>query len=130
MNHKHIKGELITEFYVGMVNRDQTEGRGPMVDKRAFSDPDSAYKSIKGQGVMGCGDGDVSHRTYYRCVDCPGLIVEAQTIYMGSSYTQKNTLGKGHYKDFMPDGWHRDYSAFAQDPEYSEYLRLKEKFES
>ena len=130
MTHRHKYGELITTFFVATRNSDQTEGRGHQVEIDSFDNYKDAYLSAKGEGVMGVGDGDVLMRTYHRCEDCPALIKTDKTIYYGGPYTQKNTLGKGTYADYMPDGWHRDYSAMAQDPEYADYLRLKNKFEN
>lgn len=129
--HRHITGEKITEFFVTQENSDLTEGRGGMVDVSVFTNHMDAYKKAKGRAVQGCGDGDVVKRTYYRCTECPELIQINEKIYIGDSYTQKNTLGKpGRYQDYMIDGWHKDYSPKATDPEYPEYLRLKKKFES
>ena len=126
--HKHDLGELISQFFVAQRNKDQTEGRGGMIDVAVFDDHKKAYEKIKGQGVMGCGDGDVVKRAYYRCETCPEIVKVDHRIYIGDSYTQKNTLGKGTYADYMPDGWYAEYSDMANDPEYMEYLRLKRKF--
>ena len=131
MAHVHIYGEELTHFFVAQHNSDQTEGRGGIVDAGAFEDVQDAYKRIEGQGVMGVGDGDIVLRMYYRCDACPELVKVDEPIYQGASYTQRNLLGRpGRYQDFMQDGWRKDYSPVAADPEFEEYLRLKRKFES
>lgn len=126
--HEHDLGELISQFFVAQRNKDQTEGRGGMIDVATYQDHKEAYNRIKGEGVMGCGDGDVVSRAYYRCETCPEIVKVDERIYIGDEYTKKNILGKGGYSDYMPDGWHAEYSEMANDPEYMEYLRLRRKF--
>jgi hypothetical protein len=100
-----------------------------MIDEGVFDNHKDAYNKIKGHAVMGCGDGDVVKRTYYRCEDCPEILRIDEQIFIGDNYTRNNVLGRpGTYQDFMPDGWHKNYSPMTQDPEYQEYLRLKKKF--
>lgn len=128
MGHKHEHDASIVDFFVAQHNSDQTEGRGRMIDAGAYLDLNDAIRKVKGQAVMGCGDGDIVHRTYYTCKSCPEVVREDKTIYHGDDYFKKNIAGTGRYADIMPDGWHIDYSEVAQDPEYKEYVRLREKF--
>jgi hypothetical protein len=128
--HNHVHGEELAVYFVGQYNSDQTEGRGHTVETDAYEDVQDALKSVKGYGGMGTGDGDIVKRTYYRCTECPAIVKEDEPIYFGSLYMKKNMLGRyGSYSDFNPDGWRKDYSSMETDPEWSEYLRLKEKFE-
>lgn len=129
MTHKHELGELLSEFFVAQRNKDQTEGRGPMVDMGTFLNPTDAHDAAKGQAVMGCGDGDIIKRSYYRCETCPEIVKIDEHVYYGDDYMKKHTLGGlGRYADFMSDGWSKDYSPLSNDPEYNEFLRLKRKF--
>lgn len=50
-------------------NADQTEGRGPMVPIAFFMQPQDARRAARGQGVMGCGDGDVKCLEVYASFD-------------------------------------------------------------
>lgn len=127
--HK-LDDEPLSSLFVAQRNSDQTEGRGSMIDVAYFDNHTEAYNRIKGEAVQGCGDGDVVLRSWYRCHDCPEIIKTDKTIYVGDNYSKKNLLGKGSYSLFMKDGWHVDYSPIPQDPEYKEYLRLREKFAS
>jgi ribosomal protein S19 len=130
MTHRHEIGELLSEFYVTRHNSDLTEGRGGDVDAGIFEDRWEAHKATKGIDVQGT-DGSIVRRTYNRCTGCPEIIKTDLPIYYGSKYV-KNRAGERHgfYKDFMPDGWRKDYSPMVNDPEYKEYLRLKDKYES
>jgi|SRR6478736_1292680 len=119
MTHRHIYGELITEFYVSVVNSDLTEGRGHNVDKGIFEKPMDAHKDALRADVQGT-DGDVYYRTYHRCIECPQLIKTDLRIFAGSKW--------GRDENFLADGWRQDYSPLANDPEYEQYLRLKKKF--
>lgn len=129
MKHEHKLGEAVAQFYVARINHDQTEGRGPMKDRGLFTDHMAAYERVKNQAVMGQGDGDISQRTFYRCEGCPEIIQKDSYIYYGDNYLKRNILGRRGYENFMPDGWRRDYSTMESDPEFEEFLRLKEKFE-
>jgi len=131
MTHKHEQGELLSEFFVAKINSDQTEGRGHMIDYGVFTDRLSAFDKVKGEAVMGVGDGDIYIRTYHRCryATCPEIVQTDTQIYEGSAWGKKNLCGEGKYSDFMPDGWRADYSPMKQDPQFIEYLRLKEIYE-
>lgn len=124
--HKHELGEQLSKFFVSKINSDQTEGRGAMRDYGVFTDHDAAYQKVKGQGVQGCGDGDVYIRSYYRCTGCPEIVQKDERIYLGSEWLRKNALPS----EFAADGWRVDFSPLANDPEYAEYIRLKAKFEA
>lgn len=122
MTHRHEVGEAATPLvFVSRINSDQTEGRGTMRPIAFSLEQEFAYNRIKGQGVMGVGDGDVGTMQFFHCSVCPELIKVEQTIYRGDK-PQRNL-------EFAPDGWRREYSPMLSDPEYKEYLRLKEKFE-
>lgn len=128
MKHQHELGEVLSTLFVAQHNSDQTEGKGHMVDNGAFLTVEDAYERTKGAAVMGCGDGNIVKRVYYRCTTCPEIYRVDTTIYNGDNYFKKNIAGSGRYADIMPDGWHKDYSPITNDPEYQEYLRLKKKF--
>jgi hypothetical protein len=129
MAHRCTYGIRSFEVFVGKVNSDQTEGRGPMRDHSLWDNANDAYEAIRGQGVMGVGDGDVAHRVYYTCdADdtgevCHKVLVTEDTIYDGWA------ARGGNRKGFGPDGWRPDYSPLLNDPDYKTYLRLKERFE-
>ena len=126
MVHRHITtGEIVSQFFVSRVNRDLTEGRGPMVDNGIFTSHMDAYQASKGQGVQGVGDGDVVIRTFRRCEDgCPAILEFNDSIYHGSGWSKKQA-GKLGYEQFAPDGWRVDYSPMTNDPDYKEFLRLR-----
>lgn len=119
MVHRHTHGELITEFYVSVVNSDLTEGRGSNVDKGVFEKAEDAHRDCLRADVQGT-DGDVVYRTYHRCEECPQLIRTDKVIFSGSRW--------GRDENFLSDGWRADFSPLANDPDYPEYLRLKRKF--
>jgi hypothetical protein len=128
MGHRCTHGEEILRVYVGMVNADSTEGKGPMREHSFWTTPDSALKAIKGQGVMGVGDGDITMHTYFKCdaaepgETCDHILIAKVQVYDG--YAARG----GNMKGFCPDGWRPDLSPLNNDPEYKDYLRLKKKF--
>lgn len=119
MAHRHSYGELVTEFYVSVINSDPTEGRGSSIDKGIFENADDAYEDCVRADVQGT-DGDVYYRTFSRCEGCPQLIKTDKKIYSGSKW--------GRDANFLSDGWRADFSPLAKDPEFKDYLRLKKKF--
>lgn len=124
MMHRCEKGLALLETYVGRVNSDQTEGRGPYVDHSIWTTSEAAHNAIKGQGVMGVGDGDVYLRTFWACAkSCGKILVTDVQIYDG--YSARG----GRRKGFGPDGWRPDMSPLYNDPEYKQYIELKKKFE-
>lgn len=103
------------DIFLATRNSDLTEGRGPIHLFGIYTDPEDAVEAVKGQGVMGYGDGSV-------------YVVKANT-----------TLSKGAYSNLVygyrrANGvWGYGYvvdSVYAPepDPEYLEYLRLHEKY--
>ncbi|SRR6266540_868876 len=116
----------VVTWFAAKENADSTEGRGPMVTVGIFTIKDDAYKAIKGHATMGQGDGDVYLLQYWSCMGCSLIKEEETIIYHGSNYTQKNTIPM--MRDFALDGWRKDFSPMFQDPEYVEYVRLKDKF--
>lgn len=56
-------------IYQAQVNADSTEGRGPMITVGFFTNRFDAERAVKGQGVMGVGDGKVKEATVYGSYD-------------------------------------------------------------
>lgn len=107
--------------YVVFGNSDQTEGRGGYVQREAFSDLEAAIESVKSGrwGVQGTkGDGKVVERKW-RIID--GQKWQADDIEIWGY--RKDEAGRWGY-GFVDL---RDSTALT-DPDYVEYLRLKEKF--
>lgn len=108
-------------MYVVRASSDQTEGRTPEVDREFFSDLDLAFKVIQSgrwavQGVPA--HSSLWQRTF---VEKEGRF-EVEDVKMWGHHQSKD--GKWRY------GWvdDRDVAEF-HDPEFQEYLRLKERFE-
>lgn len=133
MGHRCTYGEELFKVYVGKVNSDQTEGRGGMRDHSVWATPEAAYAAIKGEGVMGVGDGDVHVRGYWTCdaddtgEKCDAILVRDFKIYDGYAARNKGRPVVGT-TDYGTDGWRPDYSPLMKDPEYKEFLRLRRKF--
>lgn len=109
-------------LYDAMVNADSTEGRGPMRSVGLFTDEMDAFRAIKGKGPMGCSNGDIWRVTIVRTAD------EAKKLGGTSKREQIYGYGRdwdGKWREHWFDG--RDKP--DQDPEFSDYLRLKRKFE-
>lgn len=115
MAHRHEYGKDLLEVFVGLVNSDQTEGRGGMRDHSVWQTMEAAFEAIKGEGVMGYGNGDVQRRTYSVCGadNCKAILIFKEDIYKG--YGDKWLATR--------------YNPLLKDPDYKTYLRLKEKFE-
>lgn len=112
--------------YLAKENADLTEGRGPMKTVGIFTDVEEAVKAIKGRGVMGVGDGEVYSVTVYDSVedwriDPSSRRYEEHLVY-GFVYDAESKRRRYGYVDG------RDLP--RNDPEYKEYVRLKQKFES
>lgn len=118
MTHRHeFKGITpVFSLFVAQINSDQTEGKGGMKDYKYFFDHVAAYNSIKGEGVMGHGDGDVALRQWKECF-CGEVFVYDEVVYRGTTYGRTTV-----------DGWRPDLSPLLSDPEYKEYMRLHKKF--
>lgn len=127
--------------YAATHNRDMTEGRGPMVIFAYFDNEAAALEAVRGQGVMGVGDGEVylvePPKTYssfqqYKA-ECknrpkPGSssmvnlgVVSGDNFKLVYGY-RKGWDGKWGY------GWTDNRDAPTSDPEYKEFLRLSAKF--
>ena len=101
-------------------NSDQTEGRGVTRTYHTTLDLDEAVKRVKGQGPMGCSDGDIYEVTYASSPDefvGSGPVISSVRIY-GS---RKRPDGK-HDDGFL------DFRDLTIDPEWNEYVRLARKF--
>lgn len=129
MAHRCTYGEVIFSVFASMVNSDQTEGRGSMRAISFWDDANSAYEVVRGEGVMGVGDGDVYTYTFWACdadgtgETCHRILRRKNAVYDGAVARGGKRLG------FGPDGWIPDYSPLLNDPDYKTYLKLKEKFE-
>lgn len=107
--------------YVVRGNSDQTEGRGGYLDRETFVELEDAIDCVKSGrwGVQGCkGDGEVVERKW--------------RIINGTKWQSDDLKIWGYRKD-MDGKWGRGFmdlrdSEALLDPEYVEYLRLKEKF--
>lgn len=122
MGHRHEVGEILFQVFVAQVNSDQTEGRGGMRDKDHFDNENDAYLAVKGQGVMGVGDGNVVLRSFVACGGpsrCAHISVYNKQIYNGSNYGRKPG----------ENGWIPEFDKRKEDPDYQQYLALKKKFE-
>lgn len=104
-------------FYEAQRNSDQTEGRGRMITFDRFVELGDALEAVKGQGVMGVGDGEVVQITL-RAED--GRVKMEQVRVYGYRKGWDNKWGYGFTDN-------RD--APVHDPEYQEFLRLQKKFE-
>ncbi len=123
MVHRHELGEVLLQVFVGQINSDQTEGKGRMKDHSMYDNKNDAYRSIRGEGVMGVGDGDIVQRTFTKCgskaIQCAGIVEFNKKIYNGSNYSRKPG----------ENGWSPEHDPRKDDPEYQTYLKLKERFE-
>lgn len=113
------------QYFVVMGNSDQTEGRGRMVPKKSFLKLEDAVKwadSPNGHracGVMGHGPGDVEMHTFF---DRGDGTVDKDAIRIWGH--RRDLTGKwGH-------GYVDNRDAPVNDPDFQEYLRLKQKFEA
>lgn len=109
--------------YVVRGNSDQTEGRGGHVDREAFVELKDAIECVKSGrwGVQGgSGDGEVVERKW-RIIDNIKWRAEDVKIW-GYRKDHDGLYGFG-FVDL------RDTKALSN-PEYVEYLRLKEKYEN
>lgn len=104
-------------IYETLQNTDLTEGRGIMKTVSTWMVLEDAVEDAKGRGVMGVGDGDVEEVAFIRTNESK-LLVKRERVY-------------GYRKD--PNGkWGSGYvdnREFLDDPDYAEYIRLKNKFE-
>lgn len=107
-------------IYIARENSDRTEGRGHSVDIGCYSDLDKAIERVRGRGVMGVGDGEVWEM---EIPDPPFAITGALPKNRVYGY-RKDLAGKWGY------GFVDNRDAPIHDPEYQEYLRLKEKFDA
>lgn len=91
-------------IYITMENTDQIEGKGAMVPRFIYFDPEAAVRAVKNKGPMGAYDADVAYLDLYRT---------------GAAWKNK----KPYY-----DGWKKQYVEKHNDPEWAEYERLRKKF--
>lgn len=113
--------------YIATFNSDQTEGKGVPIVKAIFSKEEYAVASIMDEGVMGVGTGDVyAVEVQERPVLVRGSAYSSDTYVFHAKNQvwgyRRNWAGKWGY------GWIDLRDAPTDDPEYTEYLRLKEKF--
>lgn len=115
----------MTTIYEATQNSDLTEGRGHDVTVGYFDHVEKAVLAIKGKGVMGVGDGDVWEITTGAPVKLKGhvgLINGTRVKVYGYRQNLASKWGYGYIDN-------RDELAKLADPEFQEFLRLKEKFE-
>lgn len=102
-------------------NSDQTEGRGRMVTFAVAGDESTALDNVRGQGVMGYGDGEIVKVVYASGPDefvNGNPVISTERIY---GY-HRNIFGDWHH------GWTDDRD-LVEDPEWQTYVRLRKKFE-
>lgn len=119
------------KVYAATHNSDQTEGRGHTVVRAYFTNYDEAVKAVKGQGVMGYGDGEV----YY--VELLPQVYDTFEEYK-ANLPKKANKEMGFNKDTLVYGYHQNWQgkwvhgpvedAPVNDPDFKEYMRLKAKF--
>lgn len=111
-------------FYEAQQNKDLTEGKGPMIAFALFDNELDAVVAVKGKGVMGVGDGEVSKITLNICEsidEYQKVVSEFRVVRKVYGY-RKNWQGQWDY------GFVDNRDAPTSDPEYSEFLRLQAKF--
>lgn len=107
-------------YYAAEENSDLTEAKGRQVAFAHYSDEAKAVEAVQGHGVMGYGPGTVSEITVTFNTDADSTVdVNKKTVY-------------GYRKDWNGNWGHgyldkRDWPNH-DDPEFKEYLRLKDKF--
>ena len=117
--------EKVFQYFVVMGNVDQTEWRGGMAPKKPFGKLEDAVKwadSPEGHsacGVMGYGPGNVEMHTFFDRGD--GTLDQDVVRIWGH---RRGLTGKWNY------GYVDNRDAPVNDPDFQEYLRLKQKFES
>lgn len=110
------------KVYEAQENTDLTEGRGPMRTFAIFTNLEEAVKAVKGRGVMGYGDGEVVETDVYESTE---EIAENNRLYSA----RRRVYGYRQRPDGKWDYGYSDFRDLHSDPEYSEYMRLKKKFE-
>lgn len=114
MGEFQMKPIEINTVYVVKGNEDTTEGRGGMVDRAVLDNPADAYAAAtSGQyGVMGSKNScDIYERRFITIND------------------EKFTAPDRHVYDGYKKKWTDNVDLrYKDDPEFEEYLRLKEKF--
>lgn len=111
-------------IYIVKANSDMTEGRGPMIAIAHFDDEDKAIEFVKTKrGIMGRGPGGADHE-----------VVRVNLVEREdepSRYDWRETKVWGHRTDWRGKwsyGYLDNRDAPTNDPEFQEFLRLKEKF--
>lgn len=110
------------KVYEAQENSDLTEGRGRMVTFAIFTNLEEAVKAVKGHGVQGVGDGEVVETDVYERAED---MAENGRLYA----SRRRVYGYRKRPDGKWDYGYADFRDLHNDPEYSEYMRLKQKFE-
>ena len=116
------------EVYAAVRNSDLTEGRGSLVVFAYFMNLTAAVKAVQGQDVMGT-NGSV----YTASIKVWNSFDEwcaSDLRKSGFATFNRDGLVYGYHRNWQGK-WVHDYvdsDAPKNDPEYREYLRLKEKF--
>lgn len=104
-------------------NSDQTEGRGSMVPFAWEATLEDAVKRVQGEGVMGCGPGDV-HLVQWVGEDVEMVRKNGGPVKKTRVYGAHWIPGRGSIAEYAP-GW----DPRGEDPEWQRLLKLAEKFE-
>lgn len=116
------------QLFAAVRNSDLTEGRGALVVFAYFSDLAEAVKAVQGQDVMGT-NGSVYTATI-KVWDSFDDWCSSDLRKSGFATFNRDGLVYGHHRNWQGK-WVHDYvdaQAPVGDPDYREYLRLKEKF--
>lgn len=103
----------MTTLYVATENSDLTEGRGHTIVTGLYIDPEEAVKAVHKRGTMGVGDGDVY------TIELTDGKWKGRNLFQNKYYGYRQRNGVWGY------GYASDKD---DDPEYIEYLRLKQKY--
>lgn len=109
------------KVYEGRYNSDSNEGRGITLSSGLYTSDEAAYESIKGRGIWGS-NGDV-YAIEVRDTFARGEAKPADELVYG---WVPNRPGSGAGQRRWVDG--RDLPPAKVDPEWAEFLRLRDKF--
>lgn len=119
------------DFFIATRNSDLTEGRGQTVIIGFFMEEEDAVAAVKGQGTMGVGDGRVYLFSFVeRVLAHPD---DHTAIASGLSLFDNRYLVYGYHRSLLTGDFRTGYvdgrDLPQNDPEFTEFLRLKAKFD-
>lgn len=118
-------------YYEATENSDLTEGRGHQKTFAAFEREEDAVEAVKGHGVQGVGDGEVYRVTAFSSLaewKNATNFKSGGTLY-GSPILREKVYGyRRDWRGQWGSGYVDNRDAPVNDPEYAEYVRLKNKF--